>query len=119
MAVQAIRAGAADFIEKPTDPGKLLACIDRALKQAASPAERSSWHQAAALRLAGLTKREREVMELVVAGYANKRAPRALPSTSGLSRRTGAAMMRKMGASSLSELVRLDMAARAGNAPSA
>ena len=97
-------------------PSTLLTCIDRALKQAASPAERASARQAAALRLAGLTKREREVMDLVVGGFANK----DISSRLAINRRTvethRAAIMKKMGASSLSELVRLDMAARTVNA---
>ena len=118
MAVQAMRAGAVDFIEKPIDASALLACVNRALRQAASRAERSAWRRAAALRLAGLTKREREVMDLVVAGFANKDISGRL----GINQRTvethRAAIMKKLGASSLSELVRLEMAARAGNGPS-
>lgn len=113
MAVQAMKAGAVDFIEKPTDPAALLICVDRALRQAASPAERSSWRKAVAMRIAGLTKREREVMDLVVAGLANKDISARL----GINQRTvethRAAVMKKMGASSLSELVRLEMSARA------
>jgi two-component system CheB/CheR fusion protein len=113
MAVRAMRAGAVDFIEKPTDPNVLLACVERALRQAASPAERSSWRQAAAMRVAGLTKREREVMDLVVAGVANKDISARL----GINQRTveshRAAVMKKMKAASLSELVRLEMSARA------
>jgi two-component system CheB/CheR fusion protein len=112
MAVQAMKAGAVDFIEKPTDPAALLICVDRALRQAASPAVRSSWRKAIALRIAGLTKREREVMDLVVAGLANKDISARL----GINQRTvethRAAVMKKMGASSLSELVRLEMSAR-------
>jgi two-component system CheB/CheR fusion protein len=113
MAVQAMKAGAVDFIEKPTDPAALLICVDRALGQSASPAERSSWRNAIAMRIAGLTKREREVMDLVVAGLANKDISARL----GINQRTvethRAAVMKKMGASSLSELVRLEMSARA------
>jgi two-component system CheB/CheR fusion protein len=113
MAVQAMKAGAVDFIEKPTDPAALLICVDRALRQSASPAERSSWRKAVAMRIAGLTKREREVMDLVVAGVANKDISARL----GINQRTvethRAAVMKKMGASSLSELVRLEMSARA------
>lgn len=112
MAVQAMRAGALDFIEKPVDPQALLASIDGALRQAASPAEGSASHAAAAMRVAGLTKREREVMDLVVVGHANKEIAARL----GINQRTvethRAAVMKKMGAQSLSDLVRLDIAAR-------
>ncbi len=114
MAVEAMKAGAVDFIEKPTDSNALLASVDRALRQAASPAERSSWRRAAALRVAGLTKREREVLDLVVSGVTNKDISARL----GIHQRTvethRAAAMSKMGASSLSDLVRLTLAARSG-----
>jgi two-component system CheB/CheR fusion protein len=109
-AVQAMKAGAVDFIEKPIKPDALLACVDRALRQVASPAERSAWRKAAAMRHAGLTKREREVMEFVIAGHANKKIATGL----GISQRTvethRATVMKKMGANSLPDLVRLHAA---------
>ena len=118
MAVRAMRAGAVDFIEKPTDPDALLGCIDRALRQAVSPEERSSRYTAAAMRMAGLTKRQREVMDFVVAGLANKDIATRL----GISRRTvetyRATVMKKVGASSLTELIRFELAARAEDLPS-
>jgi two-component system, chemotaxis family, CheB/CheR fusion protein len=111
-AVQAMRAGAVDFIEKPIGPDALLACIERTLRQKATSEDQAARHSVAALRLAGLTRREKEVMELVVDGHANKNIAYRL----GISQRTveshRAAVMKKMGASSLSDLVRLDMAAR-------
>ena len=114
MAVEAMRAGAVDFIEKPFDPETLLASIDRALRQTASPSERSAGQAAAAMRIANLTKREREVMDLVVAGHLNKEIAARL----GINQRTvethRATVMRKMGASSLSELVRQEILARGG-----
>ncbi len=113
MAVQAMMAGAVDFIEKPTDPSALISCISRALRQTASPAERSSWRQAAAMRVAGLTKREREVMDLVVAGTANKDIAARLRINQRTVETHRATVMKKMGASSLYELVRLELAARA------
>jgi len=112
MAVEAMRAGAVDFIEKPVDPASLLASIDRALRQAASPSERSAARAAAALRAASLTRREREVMDLVVAGHLNKQIAARL----GINQRTvethRATVMKKMEAASLSELVRRDILAR-------
>jgi two-component system CheB/CheR fusion protein len=112
MAVEAMRAGAVDFIEKPVDPASLLASIDRALRQAASPSERSAARAAAAMRGASLSRREREVMNLVVAGHMNKQIAARL----GINQRTvethRAAVMKKMEAASLSELVRQDILAR-------
>jgi two-component system, chemotaxis family, CheB/CheR fusion protein len=114
MAVQAMRAGAADFIEKPVNPETLLAAVDRVLRNAASPAQRSAMRAAAAMRIASLTKREREVMGLVVLGYLNKEIAARL----GINQRTvevhRAAVMKKTGASSLSELVRFEIAAHGG-----
>jgi two-component system, chemotaxis family, CheB/CheR fusion protein len=111
MAVQAIRAGAADFIEKPVDPDVLLASIRRALQQTSDPAERSAVQAAAAMRIAALTKREREVMALVVAGHSNKEISARL----GINQRTvethRAAVMTKLGVRSVSDLVRLAIAA--------
>ena len=118
MAVEAMKAGAFDFIEKPVRPDELLACIDRALRHVASPSERSSMSAAAAMRVAGLTRREREVMDCVVAGHANKEIAARL----GIAQRTvethRANVMKKMGAASLSELVRLVISARGADPPS-
>jgi two-component system CheB/CheR fusion protein len=111
MGVQAMKAGAADFIEKPARPEQVIAAIDRALQHAATPAERAIWHDAAALRIAGLTQREREVMELVVAGHANKEIAARLRIARRTVENHRAKVMQKMGAASLSELVRLALAA--------
>lgn len=112
MAVEAMRAGAVDFIEKPVRGEELLAAIDRALRVAANPSEETALSTAAAMRIAGLTPREREVMGQVVDGLPNKE----IAARFGISQRTiethRAAVMRKMGAGSLSELVRLVLAAR-------
>jgi two-component system CheB/CheR fusion protein len=118
MAVEAMKAGAVDFIEKPVRAAELLACIERALRHVLSPSERSSWSNAAAMRIAGLTRREREVMDHVVAGHANKEIAARL----GLAQRTvethRANVMKKMGATSLSDLVRLVIGARGADPPS-
>ena len=111
MAVQAMRAGAVDFIEKPVAPEALLAALDRAFRMTESPAERSARHAEAAMRVASLTKRDREVMDLVVAGEANK----VIAARLGISQRTvethRATVMQKLKARSISELVRLAIAA--------
>jgi len=118
MAVEAMRAGAFDFIEKPVRSEALLASIERALGHAASPSERSSIAAAAAMRLAGLTRRDREVLDQVVAGHANKEIAARL----GIAQRTvethRANVMKKMGADSLSHLVRLVIGARGADPPS-
>jgi two-component system, chemotaxis family, CheB/CheR fusion protein len=119
MAVEAMRGGASDFIEKPVRSQELLACIERALRRPASPSERASMSSAAAMRVAGLTRRERDVLDHVVAGHANKEIAARL----GIAQRTvethRANVMKKMGAASLSHLVRLVIAARSGDTPSA
>lgn len=115
MAVGAMKAGAVDFLQKPVRGGELLGAVDRALRHVAKPSEQVAWSDAAAMRIAGLTCREREVMEQVVGGHANKEIAARL----GISRRTvethRATVMRKLEARSLSELVRLVLAARSVN----
>jgi DNA-binding CsgD family transcriptional regulator/PAS domain-containing protein len=84
-------------------------CTMKAVEEqtGATPAESAARRAAAALRIAGLTRRQREVMELVVAGRANKEIAAHL----GIAQRTvenhRAAVMQKTGAASLSDLVRL------------
>jgi len=112
LAVAAMRAGAFDFLEKPVRPQELLTCIDRALRHITTPSERASWRAAAALRVAGLTAREREVMDLVVAGHANKEIAARLNIAQRTVETHRANVMKKMGAGSLSDLIRLGLAAQ-------
>jgi two-component system, chemotaxis family, CheB/CheR fusion protein len=111
MAVKTMRAGAVDFIEKPVGSEALFAALGRARRIASSPEERSARRAEAIMRVASLTKREREVMDLVVAGEANK----AIAARLRLSQRTvethRASVMKKLGARSISDLVRLAIAA--------
>ena len=111
MAVQTMRAGVVDFIEKPVSPEALLAALDRAFRLAESPAERSARRADANMRIASLTKRDREVMDLVVAGEANK----VIAARLGISQRTvethRATVMKKLKARSFADLVRLAIAA--------
>jgi two-component system, chemotaxis family, CheB/CheR fusion protein len=114
MAVQAMKAGASDFLEKPIRADELVASIARALERGQDSAKRSAWRKTAAERIAGLTPREREVMDLVVQGRPNKIIANAL----GISQRTvenhRAAVMKRTGATTLPDLIRLVMAAADG-----
>jgi len=116
MAVEAMRAGAADFIEKPIRRDELFASIERALEQTRDSAKVSVSREAAATRLAGLTARQRQIMELVLAGHPSKNIAADL----GISQRTvenhRAAVMKKTGSHSLSGLIRLALAADPGTA---
>lgn len=109
IAVSAMKAGAFDFIEKPVDESRLVASI----RAAANKAERvqADAEELARLadRLATLTDREQEVLELVTRGMTNRDIAAAL----GISPRTvevhRASMMQKSGVDSLADLVRIAM----------
>jgi two-component system, LuxR family, response regulator FixJ len=107
MAVEAMRAGAVDFLLKPFEDQDLLDRVRQALAlDAASQAERSEL-DAIRARIKALTPRELEVMRLVVEGKANK----IIATDLSLSQRTveihRARVMDKMGAGSLAHLVRM------------
>lgn len=115
MAVEAVKAGAVDFIQKPFRDQELLDKIQRALEQNRGRRETRTDRQAIESRLAELTPREREVLELVVVGKANK----VIAAELGISQRTveihRGRVMQKMQADSLSELVRMVMQVRGGS----
>ena len=112
MAVRAMKAGAADFIEKPFHDQTLLDAVHRALERSADPGVEAAAMDTDAVRkrLATLTPREQEVMALVVEGRPNKTVATRL----GLSTRTvevhRAKAMEKMQAASLADLVRMAIA---------
>jgi two-component system response regulator FixJ len=111
LAVNAMKAGAVDFLEKPFEPDALLGAIAMALRVRSSGAAAEDG-EAARQRLEKLTLREHEVLEHLVAGRSNKEAAEKL----GISPRTvefhRANIMDKTGAAGLPELVRLWLAAR-------
>jgi two-component system, LuxR family, response regulator FixJ len=112
LAVEAMKLGAIDFLEKPFEDDRLIGMIELALRQAESGARSEAVAQDIAARIAALSPRERQVMEGLVAGLSNKMIARDYnisPRTIEVYR---ANVMTKMQASSLSELVRL--ALRAG-----
>ncbi|HVV92982.1 MAG TPA: response regulator FixJ [Hyphomicrobiales bacterium] len=107
LAVEAMKAGAADFIEKPFDDEVLLGAVRSAFGRGVAHEERSAERQAIAARLDALSQRERQVLDGLVAGRANK----VIAYDLGISPRTvevyRANVMTKMQAASLSELVRM------------
>ena len=113
--VQAIKAGAVDFLEKPFQKGALLARIDEALALDAAARAQAAELDELRARFGRLTSREREVMLLVVAGSSTT-SNRQIAARLGISRRTvdnyRAWLMEKMQARSLPELV--EMAKRLG-----
>ena len=114
MAVRAMQDGAVDFLEKPFKEQDLLDRISGALAIGSRRRRESDEEAAIADRHASLTPREREVLDLVVEGIANK----VIASRLGASRRTieihRANVMRKMEADSLAHLVRMTMRLRRG-----
>ena len=107
LAVEAMKLGAVDFLEKPFEDDRLIGMIELALRQAESGARSEAIALDIAARIASLTPRERQVMEGLVAGLSNKMIARDYnisPRTIEVYR---ANVMTKMQAGSLSELVRL------------
>ena len=116
LAVEAMKIGAADFLEKPFDDEVLLASVKAALGRLEKDAQRDTERAELNNRLATLSTREREVLEGLVAGKANK----VIAFDLGISPRTveiyRAHVMTKMNAGSLSELVRMALLAGVLNA---
>lgn len=112
LAVEAMRLGAVDFIEKPFKYKDFVAVVEGVLERQAKANQEKNWRSEALNRLAALSERERQVLEGLVDGKANKQIAYDL----GISPRTvevhRANLMTKMGARSLSELVRMALSDR-------
>lgn len=115
VAVRAMKAGLFDFIEKPFADQALLDLVQQALAQCSATATQAAAREELAARLAALTAREREVMELVVQGRLNK----VIAADLGLSIRTvelhRSRIMEKMRARTLSDLVRMATVLESGD----
>jgi two-component system response regulator FixJ len=113
LAVEAMKSGAIDFIEKPFAEESILKAVRAAEERTTSKGRQSEDEAAVAARLASLSERERQVLDGLIAGKANKTIAYDL----GISPRTvevyRANVMSKMQAKSLSELIRMTLSLRA------
>jgi two-component system response regulator FixJ len=107
LAIEAVRAGVKDFIEKPFDDEALLASIQIALADQVGTAEHEGRDAEVLERLASLSARERQVLDGLVAGHANKVIAYDLEISPRTVEVYRANVMTKMQARSLSELVRM------------
>lgn len=115
MSVQAMKAGAMDFLTKPVTRDKLLASVRLAIQKSERVMSENAYHQEALARLADLTDRERDVMLLAIQGHPNKYIARHL----GISHRTveihKSKIMHKTGALNLLDLARIVHEGEASN----
>src|ERR1022692_890499 len=111
LAVEAMKLGAVDFLEKPFEDDRLIGMIEAAIRQTEPALKSQAVTQDIAARIATLSPRERQVMEGLIAGLSNKLIARDYdisPRTIEVYRSN---VMTNMQANSLSELVRLAMRA--------
>jgi FixJ family two-component response regulator len=117
MAVGAMKNGAFDFIQKPFRDQQLLDCVNRALQADADMRNALAQKDELRRRISALTPREREVMQLIVDGRANK----VIAMDLKLSERTveihRARVMEKMGVRSVAQLVKMSLAAESKAVP--
>ncbi len=117
LAVEAMKSGAADFIDKPATPAELLEAValtlERLQTSTAKTGKLQAWHESARKSVASLTHRQREIMTLVLAGHPSKNIAADLHISQRTVENHRAAIMHKTGSKSLPALARLALAAAA------
>ena len=111
LAVEAMKLGAVDFLEKPFEDDRLTAMIETAIRQVGPAVKNEAVAHDIATRIATLSPRERQVMNGLIAGLSNKLIAREYDISPRTIEVYRANVMTKMQAGSLSELVRLAMRA--------
>lgn len=107
MTVRAMKAGAVEFLTKPFDDDILLAAVERAIERSRSLVAERSTHKALEARYAALSRREREVMHLIVAGLLNKQVGGELGISEITVKAHRGRLMDKMKAASFADLVKM------------
>jgi two-component system CheB/CheR fusion protein len=112
MAVNAMKAGAMDYLEKPINHHDLNNCVSLALELARDDQKRAQWHDEAKALISSLTERQFEIMERVLKGEPSKNIAADLNISQRTVENHRAAIMTRTGARSLPELARLKVAAQ-------
>ncbi len=112
MSVRAMKRGAVDFLAKPVDQRELLQAVRTAIDKHRDQCRLHRERQQVLARIDALTPREREVMDLVVAGRMNKQIAQELAIAEATVKAHRGRVMKKMQAESVSELVRFSMLGR-------
>ena len=112
MAVALLKEGVIDFVEKPFDPAALLDSMREALQRAAATQERKAQIAEIEVRRLTLTPRETEILGLLIEAYPNKVIAAKLGASIRTVEHHRARILEKMGARSLSQLIRLMFTSR-------